>query len=90
MLDELEHRALELGEERRQLAEAGGLDRIAAGGNVLVGEPPNLWLMTDSNGDLKADTKEAVNKAFGRAEGNRTFDVLAATRITLGFSLSGM
>ena len=25
---------------------------------VLVGEPPNLWLMKDTNGDLKADTKE--------------------------------
>jgi glucose/arabinose dehydrogenase len=24
---------------------------------VLVGEPPNLWLMKDTNGDLKADTK---------------------------------
>jgi glucose/arabinose dehydrogenase len=27
---------------------------------VLVGEPPNLWLMTDTNGDLKSDTKELV------------------------------
>ena len=27
---------------------------------VLVGEPPNLWLMRDTNGDLKADTKELV------------------------------
>src|SRR6188472_2369558 len=24
---------------------------------VLVGEPPNLWLMKDTDGDLKADTK---------------------------------
>jgi hypothetical protein len=28
---------------------------------VLVGEPPNLWLMKDTNGDLKADTKDPVN-----------------------------
>src|SRR4051794_8930439 len=27
---------------------------------VLVGEPPNLWLMKDTNGDLKMDTKESV------------------------------
>jgi len=33
---------------------------------VLVGEPPNLWLMKDTNGDLKADTKEAVYKNYGR------------------------
>ena len=26
---------------------------------VLVGEPPNLWLMKDTNGDLKADTQGA-------------------------------
>ncbi len=33
---------------------------------VLVGEPPNLWLMKDTDGDLKADTKEAVYKNYGR------------------------
>ena len=27
---------------------------------VLVAEPPNLWLMHDTNGDLKMDTKELV------------------------------
>ena len=37
---------------------------------VLVGEPPNLWLMKDTNGDLKADTKELVSNTYGRAEGN--------------------
>ena len=26
---------------------------------VLVGEPPNLWLMRDTNGDLRADTRGA-------------------------------
>ena len=34
---------------------------------VLVGEPPNLWLMKDTNGDLKADTKELVSDSYGRA-----------------------
>ncbi len=33
---------------------------------VLIGEPPNLWLMKDTNGDLKADTKEVVYKNYGR------------------------
>lgn len=37
---------------------------------VLIAEPPNVWLARDTNGDLKADTKESVNKTFGRAEGN--------------------
>jgi mono/diheme cytochrome c family protein/glucose/arabinose dehydrogenase len=39
-------------------------------GAVLVGEPPNLWLMKDTNGDFKADTKDLVSNTFGRAEGN--------------------
>ena len=34
---------------------------------VLVGEPPNLWLMKDTNGDLKADSKELVSDSYGRA-----------------------
>ena len=34
---------------------------------MLVGEPPNLWLMKDTNGDLKADTKELVSDTYGRA-----------------------
>ncbi len=37
---------------------------------VLVGEPPNLWLMKDTNGDLKADTKELVASGFGTAARN--------------------
>ena len=36
---------------------------------VLVGEPPNVWLMHDTNGDLKMDTKELVTQAYGRREG---------------------
>ena len=35
---------------------------------VLVGEPPNLWLMKDTDGDLKADTKELVTDQYGRRE----------------------
>src|SRR5688572_1658408 len=38
---------------------------LAAG--VLVGEPPNLWLMKDTDGDLKADSKELVSDSYGRA-----------------------
>ena len=36
---------------------------------VLVAEPPNLWLMSDTDGDLRADRKELVNKTFGRPGG---------------------
>ncbi len=39
-------------------------------GQVLVGEPPNLWLMTDTNGDLKVDTKVKIADDFGNASGN--------------------
>ncbi len=37
---------------------------------VLIGEPPNLWLARDTNGDLKADTKDLVTNTYGRADGN--------------------
>ncbi len=37
---------------------------------VLVGEPPNLWLARDTNGDLVADTKDLVRNDYGRLEGN--------------------
>lgn len=36
---------------------------------VLIGEPPNLWLMKDTNGDLVADTKELVVNTYGNANG---------------------
>ena len=36
---------------------------------VLVGEPPNLWLMKDTDGDLKADTKDAVVTTYGNPNG---------------------
>jgi mono/diheme cytochrome c family protein len=35
---------------------------------VLVGEPPNAWLMRDTNGDLRMDTKELVTNQYGRRE----------------------
>jgi mono/diheme cytochrome c family protein/glucose/arabinose dehydrogenase len=37
---------------------------------VLVGEPGSLWLMRDTNGDLRADTKELVTGSYGRLEGS--------------------
>jgi mono/diheme cytochrome c family protein/glucose/arabinose dehydrogenase len=37
---------------------------------VLVGEPPNLWLMRDGDGDLNVDEKELVSDTFGRRDGN--------------------
>ena len=36
---------------------------------VLVGEPPNLWLLKDTDGDLKADTKELIVNTYGNANG---------------------
>ena len=35
---------------------------------VLVAEPPNVWLMKDTNGDLKMDKKELVTDTYGRRE----------------------
>jgi mono/diheme cytochrome c family protein len=37
---------------------------------VLVGEPGSIWLMRDTNGDLRADTKELITHAYGRLEGS--------------------
>jgi glucose/arabinose dehydrogenase len=37
---------------------------------VLVAEPPNVWLMRDTNGDLHADDKQLVTTGFGRFEGD--------------------
>src|SRR6188768_879610 len=36
---------------------------------VLIGEPPNLWLMKDTNGDLVADTKDLVVDTYGNPNG---------------------
>jgi mono/diheme cytochrome c family protein/glucose/arabinose dehydrogenase len=35
---------------------------------VLVAEPPNVWLMHDTNGDLRMDTKDLVTDEFGRRD----------------------
>jgi mono/diheme cytochrome c family protein len=45
---------------------ARALKVIDAG--VLVAEPPNVWLMKDTNGDLKMDKKELVTDQYGRRE----------------------
>ncbi len=37
---------------------------------VLVGEPPNVWLLTDTDGDLRADRKDLVTSGYGRQETN--------------------
>ncbi len=37
---------------------------------VLVAEPPNLWLARDTDGDLRADTKDLVTNTYGRREAN--------------------
>jgi glucose/arabinose dehydrogenase/mono/diheme cytochrome c family protein len=36
---------------------------------VLVGEPPNLWLFKDADGDLKADSKDLVVSTYGNPNG---------------------
>jgi mono/diheme cytochrome c family protein len=35
---------------------------------VLVAEPPHVWLMRDTNGDLRMDTKELVTNQYGRRD----------------------
>jgi glucose/arabinose dehydrogenase len=37
---------------------------------VLVAEPPNVWFMHDTDGDLRMDTKELVTDRFGRFDGD--------------------
>jgi glucose/arabinose dehydrogenase len=37
---------------------------------VLVGEPPNVWLMRDDDGDLRMDTKTLVTAEYGRRDGD--------------------
>jgi len=37
---------------------------------VLVGEPPHLWFMQDTNHDLKADRKTLVTDDYGRLDAN--------------------
>ena len=70
---------LEDDERRRQDGSANGVHGqadSAAGAQgprhaaCSIGEPPNLWLARDTNGDLKADTKDLVRNDYGRLEGN--------------------
>ena len=35
---------------------------------VLIAEPPNVWLMSDDNGDLKADRRTLVTDRYGRRD----------------------
>ncbi|MGH9371365.1 MAG: DUF7133 domain-containing protein, partial [Vicinamibacterales bacterium] len=37
---------------------------------VLVGEPPNVWLLKDTDGDRRADRKDLVATGYGRLETN--------------------
>jgi mono/diheme cytochrome c family protein/glucose/arabinose dehydrogenase len=37
---------------------------------VLVAEPPNVWLMRDTDGDLRMDAKQLVTNRFGHREGD--------------------
>jgi mono/diheme cytochrome c family protein len=37
---------------------------------VLIGEPPNLWFVRDTDGDGKGDTKELIRNDYGRVDGN--------------------
>jgi mono/diheme cytochrome c family protein/glucose/arabinose dehydrogenase len=37
---------------------------------VLVGEPGTLWFMRDTNGDLKADTREVITRSYGLLRGS--------------------
>ncbi|HEV7866548.1 MAG TPA: c-type cytochrome [Chthoniobacteraceae bacterium] len=42
---------------------------MCVNGGALVGEPPFLWFMKDTNGDGKADVKEQVDDKFGSRTG---------------------
>src|SRR5688572_5561310 len=44
---------------------------------VLVGEPPNAWLMRDTNGDLRTDTRELVTNQYGRLEADPQYNANA-------------
>ncbi|HET8772747.1 MAG TPA: c-type cytochrome, partial [Thermoanaerobaculia bacterium] len=37
---------------------------------VLVGEPGTLWFMRDTNGDLKADSREVITHSYGLLRGS--------------------
>ncbi len=50
------------------LVQARALEVLDHG--VLVGAPSDVWLMRDTNGDLRADTKQIIATGYGRREGN--------------------
>ncbi len=35
---------------------------------VIVGAPPDLWLVKDTNGDLKADTRDVISSSYGNRQ----------------------
>lgn len=45
---------------------------------VLIGDPPNLWFLQDTDGDLKADKKDLVVDTYGRG-GNVEHDANSLT-----------
>ena len=42
---------------------------MCVNGGILVGEPPNLWFLKDTDGDGVADTKESIDSSFGTGGG---------------------
>src|SRR5205823_6514403 len=42
---------------------------MCVNGGLLVGEPPSLWFMKDTNGDGVADVKESIDESFGTRTG---------------------
>jgi glucose/arabinose dehydrogenase/mono/diheme cytochrome c family protein len=42
---------------------------MCVNGGLLVGEPPNLWFMKDTDGDGVADSKESIDSSFGTGGG---------------------
>ena len=57
---------------------------------VLVAEPPNVWLMRDTNGDLRMDTKELVtDSTAGSTAIRRTTPTASTGRSTTGCTPPG-
>ena len=50
---------------------------------VLVGEPPNLWLMHDTDGELRADKRELIFEPYYTEKGDGTGLGLAIVRQTI-------
>ena len=57
---------------------------------VLVGEPPNVWLMHDTNGDLRMDTKDLVTSEYGQLDADpRTTPMDSSGRWTIASTPPG-